>query len=271
MRASLAWALTLPALAALPGCVAAIPAGAAALMAGKEMVDKPAAPDLSVAPRERRIAAIPAIRVVEKAPAIARAPTLAAPVAAVPPAPRADRDRYDTITRYLFTKADERERGALTTSVVLMPGSDLADPRYTVCGDLPLAMLVDLGDADAARIAARDPALVETVTVARLSGIAVHYLSALPPAQAGALVAALETAGLGPAAHRDNLWMSGDYGSTSKDSLRWKVASRSCIVAQLGDEASDFSETFTAQGATDPQGWFVVDAFAHHGRTGDTQ
>lgn len=276
---------------ALSGCIAAaaIPLGAAGLI-GREQVSKADdRPDLSVAPPEQRIAAIPKL---EGARRTANVPAAAAPRPASLPDMRVTESRpaamavipiartsiaargsygdsYDGLTRYLFAKSQARERGAAVQSVVLFPNTQVAHPDYTVCADMPLAMIIDLGRADAQAIAQSDPGLVEAVTTARLADVAVHFTSDRSPEEAGKLAVALDAAGLGPVKRGTDLWMAGDRASTGKDSLRWKIASNQCVVALVGHRPGDFSQIYddpaTAGGspaldAMRGNGWFLFPA-----------
>jgi predicted secreted acid phosphatase len=60
---------------------------------------------------------------------------------------------------------------------------------------------------------------------------------------------AIEGAGLGPARHRQTLWLKGDIGTESnKDPRRAEISRRYCVVAMAGDQLGDFSELFNAEG-----------------------
>ncbi len=263
---------------ALSGCIAAaaIPLGAAGLI-GREQINKADdRPDASVAPPEQRIDAIPKaratslpnVRVEDVAPTAAPTATPAViPIARRSIAAKGSYgDSYDGLTRYLFAKSQARERGAAVQSVVLFPNTQVEHPDFTVCADMPLAMVVDLGNADAQAIARSQPDLVEAVTTARMAGVTVNFTSERPAGDAPALASALDTAGLGPVSHGRDLWMAGDRASTGKDSLRWKIASNQCVIALVGHRPGDFSEIYddpaTASGspaldALRGDGWFL--------------
>ncbi len=280
--------LMLVASSMLSGCIAAaaIPLGAAGLIGREQISRTDDRPDLSVAPPERRIAAIPRLEGMRSAGVAPRPPSLpdvrvaeVVPTAAPPPAPAvvpiARRslaakgsygDSYDGLTRYLFARSQARERGAAVQSVVLFPNTQVAHPDFTVCADMPLAMIVDLGKADAQAIARSDPGLVEAVTTARLAEVAVHFTSERSSGDAMLLASALDGAGLGPVKRGKDLWMAGDRTSTGKDSLRWKIASNHCVIALVGGRAGDFTQIYddpaTASGspaldAMRGNGWFL--------------
>jgi hypothetical protein len=268
---------------ALGGCIAAaaIPIGAAGLIGREQITRSDDRPDGSIAPPAQRIAALPEIadarvrasaaslpnvRVEDAAPSVTAAPAAAEPVGA---ARGSYGDSYDGLTRYLFAKAQARDRGAAVQSVVLFPDTQIEHPDFTVCGDMPLAMIVDLDKADTVAIAQSDPEMVEAVTTARMAGVAVHFSSDRPSEDAPIMVAALDAAGLGPVKHGENLWMAGDRAGTGKDSLRWKIAGSHCVVALVGQRPGDFTQIYddpaTASGspgldAMRGNGWFLFPA-----------
>lgn len=273
---------------ALGGCVAAaaIPLGAAGLIGREQVAKTDDRPDLSVAPPERRIAAIPRLNGTRSKASAASlpnvrveeitlisgplpAPTIASMTRRSVAATGSYGDSYDGLTRYLFAKSQARERGAAVQSVVLFPNTQVAHPDYTVCADMPLAMVVDLGNADAQAVARSAPELVEAVTTARLAGVTVNFTSDRTAGDAATLASALDSAGLGPVSHGRDLWMAGDRGSSGKDSLRWKIASNQCVVALVGHRPGDFSQLYddptTAGGspaldAMRGNGWFLFPA-----------
>jgi predicted secreted acid phosphatase len=58
---------------------------------------------------------------------------------------------------------------------------------------------------------------------------------------------ALNDAGLGPAVHGQNLFLSGDDPTGSlKDSRRWAIADRYCVLAMAGDQLGDISDRFNS-------------------------
>ncbi len=270
---------------ALSGCIAAaaIPLGAAGLM-GREQINKAEdRTDASVARPVQRIAAIPKQGAARTKASAASLPNvrveditlISGPLPAPAVTPIARRsvaakgsygDSYDGLTRYLFAKSQARERGAAVQSVVLFPNTQVKHPDFTVCADMPLAMVVDLGNVDAQAIARSQPDLVEAVTTARMAGVTVNFTSDRPAGDAAALASALDTAGLGPVSHGRDLWMAGDRASTGKDSLRWKIASNQCVIALVGHRPGDFSQIYddpaTASGspaldALRGDGWFL--------------
>lgn len=160
-------------------------------------------------------------------------------------------------------------------SVVLDEGATLAAPRFVPCGAKPLAVVFDVDETvllnlgaeyDAAvhpgpfdpkrwdawertgagRIAAV-PGAREAIRALRRMGVTVVFNSNRSAANAAQTEAALEGAGLGPATHRQTLWLKGDDNTGSlKDGRRWRIADKYCVVAMAGDQLGDFSDLFNA-------------------------
>lgn len=159
-------------------------------------------------------------------------------------------------------------------SVVLSPGSTLANPKFEPCGERPMAVVLDVdetvllnlgyegdiavrgGPYDAARWArweesgadkvAAVPGAAETLAQVRRDGIAVVFNSNRGAGTAAQTAKALEGAGLGPAVFGDTLWLRGAGESSGKDARRARIAQRYCIVALAGDQLGDFSDLFNA-------------------------
>lgn len=168
-RIALIAALAIAAAPSLGGCVAAIPAGAAAIMAGNEVVGDrgertpragaatPASPTAG-SEEGRRIDALEApgmTKVVGPAPV----PSVAAPAPAAGsvPAPMqylygsgesaaASVQAYRALTNYLVARWSDRSVGHTVHSVLIEPGSSLASPRFAPCGDKPLAVVLDIDE-----------------------------------------------------------------------------------------------------------------------------
>lgn len=266
----------LGALVALPllsGCAAAlIPAGMAAAYGVTKLPNHPLPSqqaEASDATRATTRATLPDIAVLEAA-------ALPTGITVMPTTelPRPDgasssaafdrgalRHSYDALTRFLFGKSADYGAGRPVKSVVLMPDVTADAPIYTVCDTLPLAIVIDIDEAGAGE--AFPPALVEAVTVARMADIEPMFVTDRPSADATAIEAALNAAGLGPVTRGNNLWLANGMG---KDSQRWKIASRRCVVAMVGDRPGDFSQIYdatipqtrTAADALWGEGWFVL-------------
>lgn len=166
-------------------------------------------------------------------------------------------------------------------SVVLAPGSTLAEPRFLPCGDRPLAVVLDIDETaiqnlgyeydEAVRGRSYDaaiwnrweqtgadavlpmPGAVAALRGVRDAGVVVIFNSNRLAANAAATEAALNGAGLGPARHGDTLFLKGDVAPGSgKDPRRATIAARYCVIALAGDQLGDFSDLFNASGLPVP-------------------
>ncbi|MDP5279127.1 HAD family acid phosphatase [Sphingomonas sp. DG1-23] len=181
---------------------------------------------------------------------------------------------YQALWNYLRTEIGYRRDKTQVRSVVLAPGSTLDNPRFETCGKRPHAVVLDIdetallnlgyerdeatrgGAYDAARWSrweqtgadkvAAVPGAAEALAAARREGFTVIFNSNRSAASAAQTAAALEHAGLGPAALFDTLWLRGEGETSGKDSRRQKIAQRYCVVAMAGDQLGDFSDLFNA-------------------------
>lgn len=187
---------------------------------------------------------------------------------------------YLQLMNYLLAVSSDGSVGHPVQSVVLAPGTTLAEARFMPCGKKPLAMVLDIDEtallntgfeADqvaqggaydqqrwdtwertgtAAQVEAV-PGAISAVNVARGAGIAVVFNSNRTAGYAGQTAALLAAAGFGPVVHGDTLWLQGDMGTGSgKDARRAAIAARYCVVAMVGDQLGDFSDLFNADGAS---------------------
>jgi predicted secreted acid phosphatase len=184
---------------------------------------------------------------------------------------------YQALWNYLKVEIGYRRDKSQIRSVVLAPGSTLENPRFDLCGKRPLAVVLDIDETvllnlgyegDAARRGggydqerwsrwertgaekvAAVPGAAEALAAARREGFTVIFNSNRSAASAAQTAAALEHAGLGPAALFDTLWLRGEGEPSGKDSRRQRIAQRYCIVAMAGDQLGDFSDLFNAPGA----------------------
>ncbi|AQR76031.1 hypothetical protein BXU08_18905 [Sphingomonas sp. LM7] len=184
---------------------------------------------------------------------------------------------YQAMWNYLKVEIGYRRDKAKIRSVVLTPGSTLDNPQFEPCGKRPLAVVLDIdetallnlgyerdeaargGSYDAARWArweqtgadkvAAVPGAAEALAAARREGFTVIFNSNRSAATAAQTAAALDHAGLGPAALFDTLWLRGEGETSGKDARRQKIAQRFCIVAMAGDQLGDFSDLFNTPDA----------------------
>ena len=89
------------------------------------------------------------------------------------------------------------------------------------------------------------PGAKAALDAARKAGVTVIFNSNRTAESAAATEKALENVGLGPAVHKQTLWLKGDDGGGSaKDGRRWAIATGYCVVALVGDQLGDFSDLF---------------------------
>lgn len=211
---------------------------------------------------------------------------------------------YLELTDFILARSSDFAVGHPVNSVVLTPGATLAAPRFATCGpgqrpavvlDIDETALMNLGyEADDSQrggpydqnrwdrweqtgLTAVEPVpgALDAIRTARRAGVVVIFNSNRSAASADATSSALAIAGLGPAVYGDTLWLKGDGGSGSgKDSRRWAISARYCVIAMVGDQLGDFSDLFNAAGMTPAQrrqatglplvrmlwghGWFVL-------------
>lgn len=184
------------------------------------------------------------------------------------PSPIEDAEAIEQMRDYISEKVIARtkrfEETPAKASVVLMPGATLVKPSYTVCEDLPPALVVDLDTVTGATVPVSD-ALVEALETARDEGVKVIFISATSPKYANMIATDLMVAGLGNARREDTLWLVGDRGTTAKDGLLWKISSHACVVALAGGDVADFTPLLTPKAGAVPankgligSGWFVL-------------
>ena len=167
-------------------------------------------------------------------------------------------------------------------SVILAEGATLDGPRFIPCGNRPLAVILDVDETaiqnlgyeydEAVRGRSFDPEIwnrweqtgaqavspmpgaVTALRAVREAGVTVVFNSNRESANAAQTAAAIEGAGLGPARHRESLWLKGDVApGSAKDPRRAAVAARFCVVAMAGDQLGDFSDLFNATTLTVPE------------------
>jgi predicted secreted acid phosphatase len=93
------------------------------------------------------------------------------------------------------------------------------------------------------------PGAVTALQAVRAAGVKVIFNTNRDAEHAATAAAALNRAGLGPAVHRDTLFLRGDPpGDREKDGRRTAIAERYCVLAMAGDQLGDFSDLFNARG-----------------------
>ncbi|MBO6767002.1 MAG: acid phosphatase [Erythrobacter sp.] len=98
-----------------------------------------------------------------------------------------------------------------------------------------------------AGIARPVPGAVTGLRRLREAGITVIFNTNRNSETAAGTIAALEAAGVGPAAHLETLFLRGDDGMGGrKDGRRARIAESYCIIAMAGDNLGDFADVFNA-------------------------
>lgn len=167
------------------------------------------------------------------------------------------------------------------SSVVLAEGSTLAAPRFGACGDKPLAVVLDVDETallnlgyeydeavegrsydeavwdewerTGADAVAPVPGAVTALRAIREAGVKVVFNTNRKAENATFTEIAINQAGLGPARHRDTLFLKGDTpGGSAKDGRRAIIAERYCVIAMAGDQLGDFSDLFNVRSLSVP-------------------
>ena len=184
---------------------------------------------------------------------------------------------YFGLANYIISMASERAVGHDLRSVVMAAGSTLDKPVFEPCGDKPLAVVLDIDETAALNLGfeaeaaggtpydqarwdaweatggaavAPVPGVLDMAKAAAAEKVALVFNSNRSAANADATAAMLMGIGLGPVVHGDTLWLKGDTADTSsaKDSRRWAIARKYCVIAMVGDQLGDFSDLFNAPG-----------------------
>ena len=179
---------------------------------------------------------------------------------------------------YVVAAARDRPRD----SVVLAADSTLDAPSFLPCGERPLAVILDADETviqnlgyeydEASRGLSYDqarwnrwertgadavlpmPGAVTALRAVREAGVTVIFNSNRQSANAEFTRRAIEGAGLGPARHRETLWLQGDIApGSAKDPRRAAVSQRYCVIAMAGDQLGDFSDLFNARTLSVPE------------------
>lgn len=93
--------------------------------------------------------------------------------------------------------------------------------------------------------AAPVPGAVTALRALRAAGITPVFNTNRAAANAAQTEAAINAAGLGPAVHRQTLFLRGDDATGSgKDARRARIAKTWCVIALAGDNLGDFADVF---------------------------
>ena len=183
--------------------------------------------------------------------------------------------------RALVDFARERVARRPANSVVLAAGSTLTEARFVPCADKPLAAVFDVDETvllnlglevreaaggslaggvidrwaeSGSPAVAPVPGAKFALDALRQMGVAVIFNTNRDNTAAAGTVAQIEAIGLGPAVHRDNLFLRGDAdGAPGKDGRRAAIAAQYCVIAMGGDQLGDFFDAFNARGLPVPE------------------
>ena len=179
---------------------------------------------------------------------------------------------WRALVGYVATQVAQRP----VASVILDEDATLATPVFVPCEGKPLAAVFDVDETSLLNLGfeaneaahpgrAYDPArwhryelsgsravspvpgAVEALAALRAMDVTPVFNTNRSAINAAATETALNSAGLGPAVHKKNLWLQGDDNTGAlKDVRRWWIADKFCVVAMAGDQLGDFSDLFDA-------------------------
>jgi 5'-nucleotidase (lipoprotein e(P4) family) len=167
----------------------------------------------------------------------------------------------------------ERARARPEHGVVLAAEATLDSVAFRHCGNLPLAVVLDVDetviqnlgyqyDRDVRGLGFDEdswgrweqtgegavramPGAVEAISAIRSAGVTVIFNTNRRAENAAASARAIERAGFGIVEHRHTLWLMGDTNDGSrKDGRRSRISERYCVIAMAGDQLGDFSDLF---------------------------
>jgi hypothetical protein len=241
----------------LPGCVAVVIPIAAAGMIGKKQID---AAKKRTRQAEVTVGDAPPKQLPSDQPAAIEVPAIeqVAATDTIPPASQngglsaLDRlarsnisNAYVPFARYALEQAGRRERGEMVRSAVLVEQVSLLKPDTLYCGNLPMAVLVDID------IAPGTPSEIEIepqngfgplLQILRESGIRVMWTGDMTASAAAPILDALRK-GNDPALRDEDIVLLRDKNSR-KQEQKWQLARSNCVVAIAGDRKADFDELY---------------------------
>ncbi|HVI97748.1 MAG TPA: HAD family acid phosphatase [Sphingomonas sp.] len=180
---------------------------------------------------------------------------------------------YRALDTYMMARSSDRAIGHEVKSVVLAPGATFDAPKFTDCGEKPLAVVFDVDETavlnlgfeadQAKRGGAYDqqrwlrwektgaddvvpvPGVLDAIEIARQANVKVIFNSNRAAENAEATAAMLKQAGFGDVVVGDSLWLA-NAGEQGKDRRRWAIAQQYCVIAQVGDQLGDFTDLFNS-------------------------
>lgn len=155
------------------------------------------------------------------------------------------KNAYVPFARYALDQASIRERGEAVRSAVLVEQVSLLKPDTLYCGNLPMAVLIDID------IAPGTPSEIEIepqngfgplLQILRESSIRVMWTGDMTASAAAPILAALRK-GDDPALRDEDIVLLRDKNSR-KQEQKWQLARSNCVVAIAGDSKADFDELY---------------------------
>jgi hypothetical protein len=175
---------------------------------------------------------------------------------------------YTPFVQYALTQAGRRAEGLPVRSAVLVNQVSLVDPQTLPCGNLPMAVVIDLD------VAPNTPAEIEIeaqsgfgtlLQTLRENDVRIVWTGAKSPKATEPTLAALR-GGEEPALRDEDMLLLRD-GKFSKQEQRWILARSYCVLAVAGDRKADFDELYDFLRVPDyairleafmDRGWFLL-------------
>ena len=171
---------------------------------------------------------------------------------------------YVPFARYALDQAAKRERGETVRSAVLVEQVSLLHPETIFCGNLPMAVLIDID------IAPGTPAEIEIepqngfgplLQILRESGIRVMWTGDMTANDAAPILDTLRK-GDDPALRDGDVILLRDKNAR-KQEQKWQLAQSNCVIAIAGDAKADFDELYKY--LRDPDYAIRLEAFTGRG------
>ncbi|WP_019831807.1 HAD family acid phosphatase [Sphingomonas sp. PR090111-T3T-6A] len=180
------------------------------------------------------------------------------------------RQAWQALTFYVGEAMQGKDR----RSVVLDEGATLENPKFVPCAGKPPAAVFDVDEtvllnqgfeydeltgkpnrdfddrwARWEKTGVHDvtptPGAKEALDAIRRMGVTVIFNTNRNAFNAAPTEQAINDAGLGPAVHKQTLYLQGDDNTGGlKDVRRWWIADKYCVIAMGGDQLGDFSDLF---------------------------
>jgi hypothetical protein len=178
------------------------------------------------------------------------------------------RNAYTPFVQYALTQVGRRAEGLPVRAAVLVNQVSLIDPQTLPCGNLPMAVVIDLD------VAAGTPAEIEIeaqsgfgtlLQTLRESDVRIVWTGSKSQKATEPTLEALRN-GSDPALRDTDMLLLHD-GKFSKQEQRWILARSYCVLAVAGDRKADFDELYDFLRVPDyairleafmDRGWFLL-------------